>query len=74
MSAAKAASDHMRDWWQGTTGDSYVSMGVISDGSYNTPKDLIFSFPVLIKDKQWQIVQVSYLLFMLSDFRKFHTK
>jgi len=57
MSAAKAACDHMRDWWLGTTGDNYVSMGVISDGSYNTPKDVIFSFPVLIKDKQWTIVQ-----------------
>jgi len=57
MSAAKAASDHMRDWWLGTTGNNYVSMGVISDGSYNTPKDVIFSFPVLVKDKQWQIVQ-----------------
>merc|ERR1712142_1018427 len=33
MSAAKAASDHMKDWFQGT--DSYVSMGVFSDGSYD---------------------------------------
>lgn len=57
MSAAKAAGDHMRDWWLGTTGDNFVSMGVISDGSYNTPKDIIFSFPVTIKDGQWSIVQ-----------------
>jgi len=57
MSAAKAASDHMKDWWLGTQGDNFVSMGVISDGSYNTPKDIIFSFPVTIKDKQWSIVQ-----------------
>ena len=49
MSAAKAASDHMRDWWLGTTGDNFVSMGVISDGSYNAPKDVIFSFPVTVK-------------------------
>ena len=30
MSAAKAAADHMRDWFQGT--NEAVSMGVISDG------------------------------------------
>jgi malate dehydrogenase len=57
MSAAKAASDHMRDWFQGTATGEFVSMGVISDGSYNVPKDLIFSFPVEIKNKQWSIVQ-----------------
>lgn len=57
MSAAKAASDHMRDWFQGTAAGEFVSMGVISDGSYNVPKDLIFSFPVEIKNKQWSIVQ-----------------
>ncbi|CAG0903639.1 unnamed protein product [Cyprideis torosa] len=56
MSAAKAASDHMRDWWQGT-GDRVVSMGVFSDGSYDTPKGVMFSFPVTIKDKKWSIVQ-----------------
>jgi malate dehydrogenase len=58
MSAAKAACDHMRDWWLGTPEGNYVSMGVISDGSYNTPKGVIFSFPVSIKNKQWTILQV----------------
>ncbi|XP_063703087.1 malate dehydrogenase, cytoplasmic [Culicoides brevitarsis] len=57
MSAAKAAADHMKDWFLGTTGDKFVSMGVISDGSYGAPKDIVFSFPVQIKDKQWKIVQ-----------------
>jgi len=57
MSAAKAACDHMRDWWQGTAPGSFVSMGVISDGSYNSPANVIFSFPVEIKNKQWKIVQ-----------------
>lgn len=57
MSAAKAASDHMRDWWQGTTGDEFVSMAVVSDGSYGVPKDIVFSFPVQVRDKQWTIVQ-----------------
>lgn len=57
MSAAKAAADHMKDWFLGTSGDRFVSMGVMSDGSYGAPKDIVFSFPVQIKDKQWKIVQ-----------------
>ncbi|CRK99232.1 CLUMA_CG012586, isoform A [Clunio marinus] len=57
MSAAKAAADHVRDWWQGTAAGTFVSMGVVSDGSYNIPKDIVFSFPVEIKDKKWKIVQ-----------------
>lgn len=59
MSAAKAAGDHMRDWWFGTKPGEWVSMGVMSDGSYGVPKDIVFSFPVTIKDKQYEIVQVS---------------
>jgi len=57
MSAAKAAGDHMKDIWQGTPEGQWVSMGVISDGSYGAPKDVVFSFPVTIKNKQWTIVQ-----------------
>jgi len=57
MSAAKAAADHVHDWWQGTQAGTIVSMGVLSDGSYGIPKDIIFSFPVEIKNKQWKIVQ-----------------
>lgn len=59
MSAAKAAGDHMKDWWFGTKPGEWVSMGVVSDGSYGMPKDIIFSFPVVIKDKRYEIVQVS---------------
>lgn len=57
MSAAKAACDHIRDWWMGTKPGEFVSMGVISDGSYGTPKDIIFSFPVECVNKKWKIVQ-----------------
>uniref|UniRef100_A0A1A9W5C1 Malate dehydrogenase n=1 Tax=Glossina brevipalpis TaxID=37001 RepID=A0A1A9W5C1_9MUSC len=57
MSAAKAACDHMHDWWFGTPAGKFVSMGVMSDGSYDTPKDVVYSFPVEIKNKQWKIVQ-----------------
>jgi len=58
LSAAKAAADHMRDWWNGTS--EWVSMGVISDGNtYNAPEGIIFSFPVTVdaKTKQWKIVE-----------------
>ena len=57
MSAAKAASDHMRDWFNGTSSGKFVSMGVVSDGSYGTPKDVVFSFPVTISNKKWEIVK-----------------
>lgn len=56
LSAAKAAGDHMHDWWMGTAQGNIVSMGVISDGSYGAPKDVIFSFPVTCANKQWKIV------------------
>lgn len=55
MSAAKAAADHMRDWVQGT--DKWVSMAVLSDGSYGAPKDVMFSFPCTCKDGRWTIVK-----------------
>ncbi|XP_015591577.1 malate dehydrogenase, cytoplasmic [Cephus cinctus] len=57
MSAAKAAGDHMRDWWIGTKPGKWVSMGVVSDGSYGIPKDVVFSFPVTITDQKFKIVQ-----------------
>jgi len=56
MSAAKAASDHMKSIFCGT-GDEFVSMGVFSDGSYGTPEGVMFSFPVKIQDRKWTIVQ-----------------
>merc|ERR1712029_583192 len=57
MSAAKAASDHMKSIWSGTPSGEFVSMGVFSDGSYGTPEGVMFSFPITIKDGKWSIVQ-----------------
>ena len=58
MSAAKAICDHMRNWWFGTQSDDWVSMGVVSDGSYGIEKGLVYSFPIHIdKNKNWKIVQ-----------------
>lgn len=60
MSAAKAAADHMHDWWHGTVSaqdGEWASMGVISDGnSYGVPEGIMFSFPCTIADKEWKIV------------------
>jgi len=58
QSAAIAITTHVRDWWLGTNpGGEWVSMGVVSDGSYGIPKGLVFSFPVTIQDGKWKIVQ-----------------
>merc|ERR1712106_1155273 len=66
MSAAKAASDHMKSWFSSTPSDDWVSMGVFSDGSYGTPEGVMFSFPITIKDGKWSIVQG----LVMSDFAK----
>ena len=56
-SAANAAIGHMRDWANGTPEGDWVSMGVSSDGSYGVPEGLISSFPCIVRDGKWQIVQ-----------------
>jgi malate dehydrogenase len=56
-SAANAAVDHVRSWVLGTPEDDWVSMGVVSDGSYGTPDGVISSFPCTAKDGEYQIVQ-----------------
>jgi malate dehydrogenase len=56
-SAANAAIDHMHDWVNGTPDGDWVSMGVRSDGSYEIPEGLISSFPCVVRDGRWQIVQ-----------------
>jgi len=32
-------------------------MGVYSNGEYDIPKDIIFSFPVTISNGEWKIVE-----------------
>jgi malate dehydrogenase len=55
-SAASATVDAARDWLLGTPKDDWVSMAVISDGSYGVPEGLISSFPVTTKGGDWSIV------------------
>ena len=56
-SAANAALNHMRDWALGTPEGDWTSMGVYSDGSYGIEKGLIYSFPCVCKNGDWEIVQ-----------------
>ncbi|MEW5310242.1 MAG: hypothetical protein WDW38_002058 [Sanguina aurantia] len=57
LSAASSAVDHVHDWVLGTPKDCWVSMGVISDGSYGQPAGLCYSFPVTCTGGTWSIVQ-----------------
>lgn len=60
-SAANAAIDHVRDWVSGTPSEGqandWVSMGVVSDGSYGVPEGLISGFPCTCSGGEWSIVQ-----------------
>ncbi len=56
-SAANAAVDHVRTWSLGTAENDWVSMAVVSDGSYGVPEGLISSFPCVCKDGEYSIVQ-----------------
>jgi len=56
-SAANAAIAHMRTWALGSSEGDWVSMGVYSDGSYGIAEGLIYSFPCVCKDGDWEIVQ-----------------
>ncbi|MCP8898084.1 malate dehydrogenase [Gilvimarinus xylanilyticus] len=56
-SAANAAIDHMRDWALGSAEGDWVSMGIYSDGSYGIEEGLIYSFPCVCKNGDWEIVQ-----------------
>jgi malate dehydrogenase len=56
-SAASAAIDHIHDWFHGTPSGDWVSMAVPSDGSYGIKEGVIYSYPVTIKDGNYQIVQ-----------------
>ncbi len=56
-SAASAAVDHMRSWALGTEEGDWVSMGVYSDGSYGIEEGLIYSYPCVCKNGDWEIVQ-----------------
>jgi len=57
MSAARAATLHMKSWMVGTKANEFVSMGVLSTGnSYGITDGLMYSFPCKCSDGKWTIV------------------
>jgi malate dehydrogenase len=56
-SAASAAIDHIHTWVHGTAPGDWISMAVPSDGSYGIKEGVIYSYPVTIKNGEYQIVQ-----------------
>src|SRR6187200_252213 len=56
-SAASATIDAAHDWLSASAENDWVSMAVISDGSYGVPEGIISSFPVTTSAGDWSIVQ-----------------
>jgi len=57
LSAARAIVDHIHDWLYGTKENSWISMGVVSDGSYGIEEGLIYSYPIECVNQEYHIVQ-----------------
>ncbi len=55
-SAASAAMDHVRTWVRGTAEGDWVSMAIVSDGSYGVEPGLVYSYPVTCRDGRYEIV------------------
>ena len=56
-SAASSVIDHMRDWALGTAEGDWVSMAVPADGSYGIGEGVIYSYPCVCKNGDYEIVQ-----------------
>lgn len=56
-SAANAAIDQMKAWALGTEAGDWVSMGVLSDGSYGIESGLVYSYPVTVTNGEVNIVK-----------------
>jgi len=55
-SAANAAIDHMHDWGLGSNG-KWVTMGVVSDGSYEIPEGMIYGFPCTCTPGKYEVIK-----------------
>jgi malate dehydrogenase len=56
-SAASATIDAARDWLHGSPEGDWVSMAVRSKGEYGVPEGLVYSYPVITKGGDWEIVE-----------------
>jgi len=53
-SAASALIDNVREWYCGT---DWTSVAVSSNGEYGVDKGLFFSYPILFRNQNWEIVK-----------------
>lgn len=56
-SAANAAINQMGNWILGTKDGDWVSMSLLSDGSYGIEPGLVYSYPVTVANGQVNIVK-----------------
>ena len=56
-SAASAAIDHICSWALGTSEGDWVSMAVPADGSYGIEPGIIYSYPCVCRNGNYEIVQ-----------------
>jgi len=54
---SSSVCDHVNNWVNGTPANQWVSMGVISDGSYGVEAGLMYSYPVTCAGGKWSIKQ-----------------
>jgi len=69
-SAANACINHTRDWVLGSEQPDWLSMGVVSDGQWNVPAGLVFSYPVYCTDGGYTVVTDE----DHPNFRDWHTR
>jgi malate dehydrogenase len=56
-SAANAVINHVQSWYHGTPAGDWVSMGIPSTGAYDTPRGVVFSYPVTVSNGAIRIVE-----------------
>ena len=56
-SAANSAIAHVHDWMLGSQHNDWVTMSVLSDGSYGIPAGVVYGFPVTCRHGHYHIVQ-----------------
>lgn len=65
-SAAGASIDHMRDWVQGTPGDSWTTVALPSGGQYGTVEGVVTGLPCRSRGDEWEVVEG----LEISDFQR----
>ena len=56
-SAAGAAVDQMRDWVHGTSGESWTTVALPSEGQYGTVPGVVTGLPCRSRGAEWEVVE-----------------